>query len=148
LEDSFSVVAVREAQVESSSLARRVLASLEQRKDCSEICQTMFSSANTRSAADRAAFSLDNAFFSSAIKATNPKTSLSQEKNHRIEAVKEERVPSQPTSASFSPSKKSVTHRTEYLASTMEQIVEPIPLIGGGAEPAATGEDTCGTTNG
>jgi hypothetical protein len=53
--------------------------------------------------------------------------------------VKEDRVPSRSATASFKPNKKSATRRIEYLASTVERIVEPIPPpIGGGVEPATT----------
>jgi hypothetical protein len=69
MEDSLSVMVVREAQVEYRSLSRRALASLECKRDYSVTCRAAFSSAKARSAADRAAFSLDNAFFSSAAKA-------------------------------------------------------------------------------
>jgi hypothetical protein len=149
LEDSLLVVAVREARVESSSLDIRVLASLKLRMDCSTLCRAAFSSAKARLAVDRVVFSLDNAFFSSAIKATNPETSRSQKKkNHRIEVVKEERVPSRSASATFRPSKKSATRRTESLASTVERIVELVPPAGGGAKLAGAGEDTCGTASG
>jgi hypothetical protein len=87
-----SVVAVREDRVESSSLAGRVLASLECRRDYLAVCRAAFSSSKARSTADQAAFFSDNVFFSSTIKAANLETSQSQEKNHRLE-VKEERVP-------------------------------------------------------
>jgi hypothetical protein len=62
LEDSLSVVAVREARVESLSLARRAFASLEFRRDYSVACQAAFSSAKARSATDRTTSSLDNTF--------------------------------------------------------------------------------------
>jgi hypothetical protein len=90
-------------------------------------CRAAFSSTKTRSAADQAAFSSDSVFFNSAIKVANPETSRSQERNHKLEAVKEERVPSRSASASFRPSKKAATRRTESLASTVERIVEPVP---------------------
>jgi hypothetical protein len=89
-----SVVAVREAWVGSSSFVRRVLASLELRRDCSADCRVAFSSAKDRSAADQVAFSSDNVFFSSTIEATNLEMSRSQKGNHSLEEVKEERVPS------------------------------------------------------
>jgi hypothetical protein len=74
--------------------------------------------------------------------------SKSQEKNQRLEAVKEERVPSQSTSASLRPPKKLVIRSIESLASIVERIIEHVPPAGGGAEPATAGEETCGTTNG
>jgi hypothetical protein len=77
LEDSLLVVTVREAQVESISLARRALASLEFRRNYSAACRAAFSSAKAQSVADRVAFSLDNTFFISAVKAANPETSQS-----------------------------------------------------------------------
>jgi hypothetical protein len=61
--------------------------------------------------------------------------------------VKEERVPSRSASASFRPSKKLATSRTESLTSTVERIVGPVPPAGGGAEPANAGEETCGTAS-
>jgi hypothetical protein len=124
LEDSLSVVAVREARVESSSLAK------------------------ARLVADQIAFSSDSIFLNSAIKAANLETLQSQERNHRLEAMKEERIPSRSASASFRPSKKAATCRTESLASTVERIIEHVPPIGGGAELAGAGEDACGTTSG
>jgi hypothetical protein len=69
-------------------------------------------------------------------------------RNHRLEVVKKERVPSRSSSVSFKPSKKSTTHWIEYLALTVEPIVEPVPPAEGGVEPMATGEDTYGTTSG
>jgi hypothetical protein len=142
-----SVVAVREARVESSSLARRALASLEFRRDYLVACRAAFSLAKAQSVADRAAFSLDGAFFNSAVKAINPETSRSQEKNHRLEAVKEERVPSRSASVSFKPSKKSVIRRVESLASMVEQIAKLVPPTRGGAEAPAVGEDARGTAS-
>jgi hypothetical protein len=70
-----------------------VLISLELRRDCSADCRAAFSLARARSAADRAAFSSDIIFFSSAIEAENPEKSRSQKGNHMLESVKEERVP-------------------------------------------------------
>jgi hypothetical protein len=75
LKDSLLVVAVREAREESRSLARRVLASLELKRDYSIVCGAAYSSTKARSTADRAAFSSDNAFFRSIIKAASPETS-------------------------------------------------------------------------
>jgi hypothetical protein len=88
-----SVVAVRKVRVESSSLARRVLASLELRRDYLAVCRAAYSLAKARSAVDRAAFSSDSDFFSSVTEAANSETSQSQEKNHRLEAVKERGYP-------------------------------------------------------
>jgi hypothetical protein len=38
--------------------------------------------------------------------------------------------------------------RAESLVSMVEQIVKPVPLAGGGAEPTAIGEDTFGMASG
>jgi hypothetical protein len=56
--------------------------------------------------------------------------------------VKEERVPSQSAFASFRPSKKAPTRRTESLALVVERIIEPVPPAGGGAGLAGASEDT------
>jgi hypothetical protein len=71
---SLLVVAVREARVESSSLAKRVLASLELRRDYLAACQAAFSSAKARLVADWAAFSLNNTFFYSTVTAAKLET--------------------------------------------------------------------------
>jgi hypothetical protein len=62
--------------------------------------------------------------------------------------VKEKSVPSQSASASFKSTKKSVIRRAESLVSIVEQIVELVPLIGGGAKAAVVGEDAHGTASG
>jgi hypothetical protein len=135
-------MAVREAQEVFSSLARRVLASMALWRDCLTYYWPAYSSAKARSAVDQAAFSSNSIFFNSSIKAANPETSQSQERYHRLEAVKEERVSSRSASTSFRPFKKAATRRTESLASTVEWIVEPIPPVGGGVELASAGEGT------
>jgi hypothetical protein len=84
--------------MESSSLVRRVLASLELRRDHSTDYRAAFSSVKGRSTTDRVALSLDSVFFCFAIKVACLGTSRSQEKNHMLEAVKKERVPSRSTS--------------------------------------------------
>jgi hypothetical protein len=47
--------------------------------------------------------------------------------------VKEERGPSRPASTSFKPSRYSASHRAESVASALDQIIEHVPPIGGGA---------------
>jgi hypothetical protein len=143
-----SVVTMREERVESSSLARRVLASLELKRDYSVAYRAGFSSGKAKSTADQAAFSLDNALFSSAANDANSETTQNQEKNHRLEAVKEERVPYRSASVSFKPSKKSAIRREESLALMVEWIVELVTPTGGGAKAAAASEDADGTANG
>jgi hypothetical protein len=67
-----------------------------------------FSSAKDRSAADREAFSLDNAFFtiaSCAVKAISPRNHKVSKENQRFDAAKEEWVPSLLASTSLKLSK-------------------------------------------
>jgi hypothetical protein len=94
--------------VDSSSRARRALASLEFRRDSSAACRAAFSSAKARSAANQVAFSSDNTFLtvaSSVVKATNLEHCKVRTKNHRLEAAKEEWVPTRSASISFKPSR-------------------------------------------